>query len=232
MSVQVKICGLREPRHAALAAAHGARWIGVVFFPPSPRHVAPDRARAVLRALPPATEAVGVLVDPDDEAVRVAVATGVGALQLHGREDPERCAAIRRSAGIPIIKALGIATPEDAHRAAAFVDCADLLLFDARPPAGAARPGGNARAFDWHLLRGIDPGLPWILSGGLTAANVGTATAGTGATAVDVSSGVERAPGEKDAGRIAAFLAAARAPARGPRSAVGSSRPAGCGSSP
>ncbi len=218
MTVAVKICGLRDPRHAALAAAHGARWVGVVFFPASPRHVSPDEARGVVEALPATVPAVGVMVNPDDEAVRTAAATGITGLQLHGGEPPERVAAVRRIAGMPVIKALGVSTPEDIRKAAAFRDSADRLLFDASPPAGARRPGGNARAFDWRILRGIDPGLPWILSGGLTAANVGTAATCAGASAVDVSSGVESAPGEKDSARIKAFLEAARAPVRRPSS--------------
>ena len=216
MSVQVKICGLREPGHAALAAAHGARWIGVVFFPPSPRYVELDRARAVASALPPAVEAVGVMVDPDDEAVQAAAASGLGALQLHGRETPERVAAVKRIAGVRVIKALGISTQDDARRAASFSGAADMLLFDARPPEGATRPGGNARAFDWQVLSGLELPLPWILSGGLTPANVGEAIASSGAAAVDVSSGIERAPGEKDEALIVEFLTAARAPVQRP----------------
>lgn len=212
MSAAAKICGLRDPGHAVLAAAHGARWVGIVFFPPSPRHVAPAQARAIVQALPPAVDAVGVMVDPDDEAVRAAAASGVGAVQLHGGETPERVAAVRRVAGVPVIKALGIATRDDARRARSFGEAADMILFDARPPDGATRPGGNARAFDWPVLMGLDLPLPWILSGGLTPANVGAATASSGATAVDVSSGVERSPGEKDESLITDFLAAVRAP--------------------
>ena len=212
MSVQAKICGLREPLHAELAAAHGARWVGVVFFPPSPRHVEPDLARAVVRALPSTVEAVGVLVDPDDDAVRIAASTGLRALQLHGRESPERIAAVKRITGMQVIKAMGIATRDDAERAVAYRGAADMVLFDARPPAGADRPGGNAQSFNWDVLRGLDLPLPWILSGGLTAANVGLAVARSGAQAVDVSSGVETGPGVKDPDLIVEFLEATRAP--------------------
>ncbi len=216
MSVEVKICGLREPSHAELAARHGARWVGVVFFPPSPRHVEPDQARAVVQALPPGVEAVGVLVDPDDEAIQRAISTGIGVLQLHGRESPERVAAVSSLAERPVIKAMGIATRTDAARAAQYAGAADRILFDAPPPAGAKRPGGNARAFDWQVLSDLDLPLPWMLSGGLTPANVGDAVTRSGAQAVDVSSGVEEAPGIKDSARIVAFLAAARAPVARP----------------
>ena len=213
MRVTAKICGLREPKHAVLAAAHGARWVGIVFFPPSPRHVNPEQALAIVNVLPPAVGAVGVMVNPDDETVRMAVACGLGALQLHGQETPERSAAVKRFAGIPVIKALGVATRADARRAASFREAADRILFDARPPAGATRPGGNAQAFDWSILTGLDLPLPWILSGGLTPGNVGAAIASSGATAVDVSSGIERSPGQKDEALIIDFLAAVRAPA-------------------
>lgn len=212
MSVAAKICGLRDPRHAVLAAAHGARWVGMVFFPPSPRHVEPEQASAIANVLPPAVDAVGVMVNPDDEAVRIAVASGVGALQLHGGETPERIAAVRRIAGVPVIKALGISTRADARGAKTFSEAADMILFDARPPDDATRPGGNARAFDWPVLMGLDLPLPWILSGGLTPTNVGAAIASSGATAVDVSSGIERSLGEKDDSLIINFLAAVRAP--------------------
>ena len=156
------------------------------------------------------------MVDPDDEAVQAAAASGLGALQLHGREPPERVAAVKRIAGVRVIKALGISTQGDARRAASFSGAADMLLFDARPPEGSTRPGGNARAFDWQVLSGLELPLPWILSGGLTPANVGEAIASSGAAAVDVSSGIERAPGEKDETLIVEFLTAARAPVQRP----------------
>lgn len=211
MSVAAKICGLREPEHAVVAAAHGARWVGMVFFPPSPRHVEPEQARAIVHVLPPPVVAVGVMVNPDDEAVRMAMTSGLGALQLHGEETPERTAAVKRMAGVPVIKALGISTRDDARRATSFSEAADMILFDARPPDGATRPGGNARAFDWPVLMGLDLPLPWILSGGLTPTNVGAAVASSGAKAVDVSSGIERSLGEKDESLIVDFLAAVRA---------------------
>lgn len=211
MSVAVKVCGLREPRHAAFAARRGAAWVGLVFFPRSPRHVRPEEARAIAAALPEGAVAVGVTVDADDDALRAAVGAGAGMLQLHGSEDPARTAEARRVAGVPVIRALGVAGPADLDAAGRFRDAADMLLFDARPPAGAGRPGGNARPFDWRLLRGRSFALPWILSGGLRADNVAGAVALSGANAVDVSSGVETAPGEKSEKRIGAFLDAARA---------------------
>ena len=216
MSVQVKICGLREPGHAVLAAAHGARWIGVVFFPPSPRYVELDRARAIADVLPPPVEAVGVMVDPDDEAVQAATASGLGALQLHGRETPERIAAVKRVAGVPVIKALGISTPDDARRAASFSGAADMILFDARPPEGATRPRRQCAGVRLAGPQRPRPPAPVDPLGRVDAGQRREAVARSGAAAVDVSSGIERAPGEKDEALIVEFLAAARAPVQRP----------------
>lgn len=210
MSAAVKICGLREPRHAVLAARGGAAWAGLVFFPRSPRCVGFEEARAITAGLPGDIVAVGVTVDADDDTLRAAAGAGAGMLQLHGNEDPARTAEARRVAGVPVIRAIGVAGPADLDRAGRFRDAADMLLFDARPPAGADRPGGNARSFDWRILRGRTFPLPWILSGGLRPDNVAKALALSGATAVDVSSGVETAPGRKSEERIAAFLDAVR----------------------
>ncbi len=210
MSIDVKICGIREPRHGALAAERGARWVGLVFAPASPRHVSLDKARAIVSMLPDSITVVGVTVDADDEGLRAIIGTGVGALQLHGEENPARVAEVRRMTEIPVIKAVGIGTADDLERAEAFQGAADMLLFDARPPPGADRPGGHARTFDWRMLSGRSPLLPWILSGGLHPENVANAIALTAATAVDVSSGVETSPGEKSGERIGLFLDSVR----------------------
>lgn len=214
VAIDAKICGLKTDEAVAAALAGGASHIAFNFFPRSPRSV--DVATAA-RLAPPArgrARVVALTVDPDD-ALLDAIVAGLGPdlLQLHGRETPERVAAIRARYGVPVMKALGIASAADLAPIAAFRDVVDLFLFDAKPPAGIAGglPGGNGVAFDWRLVAGLDPGRPFMLSGGLTPDNVATALRLTGAAAVDVSSGVERAPGEKDPAKIAAFLAAVRA---------------------
>ena len=217
MPVQVKICGIRDREVLESAVEGGAAAVGFVFVAESPRRISPDAAARLSSEVPPGVLKVGLFVNAPDETIGQAVeASALDALQLHGRETPERVAAVKRIAGVPVIKALGISTQDDAHRAASFSGAADMILFDARPPEGATRPGGNARAFDWQVLSGIELQLPWILSGGLTPANVGEAVARSGAAAVDVSSGIERAPGEKDEALIVEFLAAARAPVQRP----------------
>ncbi len=206
--IQAKICGLSEPETVAVAVERGATWIGFVTFPKSPRHVTPERAGELARPVRSRVKTVSVLVDPDDMAVqRVLMALKPDFIQLHGAESPERAAAIR-SRGVGVIKAIPVSAAQDALAAQAFRGAADMILFDAKPPPGAALPGGNGVGYDPAILRGVDPGLPWMLSGGLTPANVAAAVTASGAGAVDVSSGVERAPGLKDAQRIADFLAA------------------------
>jgi len=208
--VQVKVCGLTRPADAAAAAAAGAAFVGLVFFARSPRHVAPAQGRDVALAVPAGIVKVGLFVDPDDEMLeRVLAEVPLDMLQLHGQESPARVAAIRSRAGRPVMKALGIATPGDLAAAAAYARIADMLLFDARPPKGADRPGGHGRAFDWSLLAGRGVARPWMLAGGLTPATVARAVAESGARAVDVSSGVESAPGRKDPAAMRAFIAAA-----------------------
>lgn len=206
--IQTKICGLSSPDMVSVAAEHGATWIGFVTFPKSPRHVTPERAGELARPVRDRVRTVSVLVDPDDMLIqRVLMALKPDFIQLHGAETPDRAAAIR-ARGVGIIKAMPVSTRADALAAQAFRDAADMILFDAKPPAGAILPGGNGIGYDPAILHGVDPGLPWMLSGGLTPETVAGAVAASGAAAVDVSSGVERAPGLKDAQRIADFLAA------------------------
>lgn len=212
MTVAAKICGLKTPEAVAAAIAGGARYLGFVFFPPSPRNVAPAEAAALMAAVPAGVKKVGLVVDADDEALAALLAAcPLDILQLHGHETPERTAAIRARFGLPVMKALPVAGPEDLAGARAYEAVSDLLLFDAKPPKGATRPGGNALAFDWSLLAGTAWSRPWLLAGGLTPENVAEAVRTSGAPGVDVSSGVEAAPGVKSLEKIRAFLAAVRA---------------------
>ncbi|MDX2234703.1 MAG: phosphoribosylanthranilate isomerase [Hyphomonadaceae bacterium] len=207
---ETKICGLSEPAGVAAALAGGARYLGFVFFPRSPRHVEPARAGALAAPARGRADTVAVTVDADDALLAaIAAALAPDWIQLHGNEPPARVAAVRRFAGKGVIKALPIARAEDFADAARFAD-ADRLLFDAKAPPGAQLPGGNGAAFDWGLLRGRTVPRPWLLSGGLTPDNVAEALRESGAGAVDVSSGVESAPGVKDPARILRFLDAAR----------------------
>lgn len=210
MSVLVKICGLNAP--AAVDAAAGADFGGFIFFPRSPRHVEPGTAGALAARLPARVKRVAVVVDADDDALDAIVAgLKPDLIQLHGKETPARAREIRARLGLGTIKALSVSEPADLDATAVFADAVDWLLFDAKPPKRPdALPGGNAVSFDWKILAGRRFAQPWLLSGGLDAGNVAAAIATSGATAVDVSSGVESAPGRKDPARIAAFIAAAR----------------------
>ena len=211
---KVKVCGLGAPEAVAAAVEGGASHLGFVFYPPSPRAVAPARAGELARAAAGAARRVAVAVDPTDaEIARIVAALAPDLLQLHGRETPERTAEIGRRFGAPTMKAIRVSTAADIAGARAWEGAADALLFDARPPPGAVLPGGNGRAFDWTLLAGFESGLPWFLSGGLDAANVAGAIRAAAPPALDVSSGVEDRPGVKNTGKIAAFLAAVRAAA-------------------
>lgn len=211
MTVQVKICGLstRPTLEAALAA--GADMVGFVFFEKSPRHIGLDAARALGAAVAGRARKVALLVDADDAAVSAVVeALTPDILQLHGKESPERVAAIRARFDLPVMKALGIGGREDLGALTAYEPVADWLLLDARPPKDAMLPGGNGIAFDWGLIAGLKLQRPWLLSGGLNPSNVGAALRLTGAPGVDVSSGIETAPGVKDEGLIRAFVMAAK----------------------
>lgn len=210
-AVRVKICGLRTPEDVAAAAAAGAAYVGFVFFPPSPRHLEPAAARAAALAAPAGLARVGLTVDATDAALAAILAeVPLDILQLHGRESPERVAEIRRRFGLPVMKAVGVAGPDDLGALDAHARSADMLLVDAKAPRGAALPGGNGLVFDWRLIAGRRWPVPWMLAGGLSPENVATAVQLTGAAQVDVSSGVEAAPGQKDPARMAAFVAAAQ----------------------
>jgi len=210
MPIEVKICGLSDPEGMDAALAAGADYVGLVFFPASPRNVSLETAAALARRARGKAAIVALVVDPEDDALAaIAETVQPDILQLHGRESAERVAAIRARIGRPVMKALAVAGAEDLAAAGDY-PAADRILLDAKPPRDAARPGGNGLAFDWSLLEGFRPARPWLLSGGLSPENVGAAIAFTRAAGVDVSSGVESAPGRKDPERIAAFVAAAR----------------------
>jgi phosphoribosylanthranilate isomerase len=211
MPLLVKICGLstRETLDVALEAR--ADMVGFVFFPPSPRHISPERARDLGARVAGRAGKVALTVDADDALLADAIAAlKPDLLQLHGSESVARVAAVKQRFGLPVMKVLAIETAADVAAVARYRGIADRILFDARAPKEATRPGGLGKPFDWALLKGVDPGLPWMLSGGLTPENVAEALRVTNAPGVDVSSGVERATGEKDPDKIRAFIQAAR----------------------
>lgn len=214
MAVAVKICGINAPEAMAAAIAGGAAYVGLIFYPPSPRFLKTAEASALAALVPTHVRRVGVFVDEPDEVIaRVLEAVPLEILQFHGTEPPERVSAARARFGLPVMKAVPVAGPADLARAKAQESAADLLLFDAKPPAEMtdALPGGNALTFDWKIIAGARWSRPWMLSGGLEAGNLAQAVAASRAGMVDVSSGVESAPGRKDPARIEAFLAAAKA---------------------
>jgi phosphoribosylanthranilate isomerase len=212
MSVDVKICGINDEDSMDAAIEAGADYVGLVFFPPSPRAVTPERAAELVEFAPGDVSKVGLFVDPDDATLdRVLTRVRLDLLQLHGHESPERIEAIRLEYGLPVMKVIPVAAAEDLAAAEPYLAVTDRLLFDAKPPKGAVLPGGNAVSFDWSILTGRKWGVPWMLAGGLTFANVAEAIRISGAPAVDVSSGVESAPGVKDADKIRAFIQAVRA---------------------
>jgi len=212
MPVQAKICGINTPEAMTAALDGGAVWVGLMFFPPSPRFVDLKQAAVLAGQSAGQAERVGVFVSPDDQLLQDTLArVPLDVIQLHGKEEPDRVAEVKALTGLPVWKAVSISEQTDVERAAAYFETADQLLFDAKPPKGSVLPGGNAVTFDWRLLTGTEWPLPWLLSGGLHAGNVAEAVRLTGALAVDVSSGVESAPGTKDPARIRAFLDAAAA---------------------
>ena len=214
MPLLVKICGLSTPDALDAAIAAGADMVGFVFFPPSPRHLGLGLARALGLRVAGRARKVALTVDAtDQELSHIVAALQPDLMQLHGKETPERVVAVRTHFGRPVMKALPVERREDLAPVRTYAQVADRILFDARAPRKATRPGGLGKAFDWHLLENLDPGLAFMLSGGLDAANVADAIAITRAPGVDVSSGVERAPGEKDPDKIRAFIRAARAAA-------------------
>lgn len=208
---EIKICGIHEPRALDAAITGRATYAGFVFFPPSPRNISPAGAAALSARAEGRIRRVGLFVDAADDAIGDAVsAARLEVLQLHGKESPERVAQLRARFGLPVWKALPVVSAEDVERARTYAGAADMILFDARTPAGGL-PGGMGLSFDWRLVANWPGPLAWGLAGGLTPDNVAQAVQLTGAPLVDTSSGVESAPGIKDPDKIAAFCAAVRA---------------------
>jgi phosphoribosylanthranilate isomerase len=211
MSLTVKICGLRTPEALDVALHAGADMVGFVFFPPSPRHVDFAAARELGTRVEGRALKVALSVDADDQWLAASIAALLpNLLQLHGKETPERVLAVKRRFQLPVMKAIAVETRDDLACVLDYVEVADRLIFDARAPRDATRPGGLGKPFDWPLLKNLDPRVRFMLSGGLNRDNVAEAIEMTGAGGVDVSSGVERAPGEKDPGLIRDFICAAR----------------------
>lgn len=214
MSVKVKICGIKTPEALQAALAARADFVGFVFYPPSPRSLAPDVAAELAELARDHVAIVALVVDADDATIdEIVRKVDPDFLQLHGSETPDRAAEIVQRWGKPVIKAIKVETADDAAGALAYADIAALILFDAKAPKtlAGALPGGNGLAFDWHLLDDVKDRVPFMLSGGLTPENVGDAIVATGAEIVDVSSGVETAPGIKSPDLIRQFIDAARA---------------------
>ena len=211
MSLRVKICGLTRPDHVTAAVQAGAAYVGFVLFPKSPRNLTLAQARDLALEVPPGVARVALTVDMAEADLDAAVdALPIDMIQLHGHETPEDVARIRARYGLPVMKAVGVADEGDLPALDDFLRVADQVLVDAKPPKGAPVPGGNGVAFDWRLISNRRWPRPWMLAGGLTPANVAQAVRLTGAKQVDVSSGVESAPGVKDPALIRAFLTAAR----------------------
>lgn len=211
--VRVKICGLRTSADVAAAAKAGANYIGLNFFPKSPRFVSHDAARALAADTPVGIAKVALVVNADDATLDALTgAVPIDMLQLHGSETPERVSEIRTRYGLPVMKVLGISGPDDLDAIDIYSNVADQIMVDAKPPKDAVLPGGNGVTFDWSLLSGRKYWTkPWMLAGGLNPANVAEAVKLTGVRQVDVASGVEAGPGEKDPDLMLAFCTAARA---------------------
>ncbi len=213
MTIEVKICGLRDEAALEAALDAGADYVGFVFFARSPRNIAPDAAGKLVAQVRGRAKTVALLVDPDDALLTdVVERVGPDIIQLHGAETPERVAEVARRFGRPVMKAIAVGSAADVEAALAYADVADRILFDAKPLPGdaGALPGGNGVAFDWRALSGIDGRVRYMLAGGLDPVNVVAAVQLTGARAVDVSSGVESRPGEKDPALIRRFIRAAK----------------------
>ena len=209
MSVSIKFCGLSRVEDVVAAADAGARYVGFVFFPKSPRNVTPDEARLLAVEVPVGVAKVALVVDADDAFLdEITSKVALDILQLHGKESPERVAQIKARYGLPVMKAVGIADAEDLPQLDVYAQVADQILVDAKPPKTGALPGGNGLAFDWRLIANRRWPVPWILAGGLTPENVALAVQMTGARQVDLSSGVESSVGVKDAGLMRAFAQA------------------------
>ncbi len=203
----VKICGLTQQEHVVAAVDAGARYLGFVFFPKSPRNISPAQAASLAVEVPPGIAKVALVVNADNALLdEITAQVPLDMLQLHGSESPERVGEIRARYGLPVMKAVGIADEADIAMVDQYVGVADQLLLDAKPPKNSDLPGGNALSFDWRLITGREWECPWMLAGGLTPENIAEAIKLTGARQVDVSSGVETAPGQKSVELIRAFI--------------------------
>jgi len=206
-NTRVKICGLTEARHVDAAARAGAAYVGFVFFEKSPRNISPQAAAALAIGAPAGLAKVALTVNASDEHLdRITGHVPLDMLQLHGDETPERVAEVRARYGLPVMKVIGVSGPDDIATIDVFSRVADQIMVDAKAPMGAVRPGGNGAAFDWQLVAGRRWSVPWMLAGGLTSDNVAEAIRLTGVSQVDVSSGVETAPGRKDTDLITRFI--------------------------
>jgi len=207
MPLAVKICGLSTTETVAAAVEGGAAMVGFVFFAKSPRNVSPQHVNVLAQNVPSNVTKVGLLVDAsDDEITNILKGAPLDMLQLHGGETPERVSAIKAKFSLPVMKVIAVSDAADVDQARAYESIADQLLFDAKPPQDASRPGGLGEAFNWDLLAGQRFAVPWMLAGGLTADNLANAVAVSGAPGVDISSGVEDGPGDKNINKIKAFL--------------------------
>ncbi|MFC3050378.1 phosphoribosylanthranilate isomerase [Kordiimonas pumila] len=211
VSIDIKICGIHEAEHAKAAAAHGAAYVGFIFFAKSPRNLTLMEAMRLAPNLPSGPKRVGVFVNADIPFIKARVeALTLDMIQLHGSEKPADVALIKAETGLPVIKALAVSEESDIQKADTYSGIADMILFDAKPPKGAVLPGGNAVSFPWGILKGKNLPYPWLMAGGLTPENAAAAIAASGATALDVSSGVETEPGKKSSELIKAFLTAVK----------------------
>lgn len=207
--MRAKICGLTTPEAIEAAADAGAAYIGFVFFPKSPRNISLAEAEVLALSVPPGIVKVALTVNADDALIDEIAALPIDMFQLHGAETPARVAEVKARTGLPVMKAIGVADATDLDRISDYDGVADQILVDAKPPKGGEVPGGNGLAFDWRLIEGRDWAGPWMLAGGLDPNNVAAAVRLTGAAQIDVSSGVESAPGVKDVAEIRAFMKAA-----------------------
>ena len=211
MNTRMKFCGLRTPADVSAAVEAGAAYVGFVFFPPSPRYLTPEDAAPIAAQVPEGIAKVALVVNADDDLLdQITETVPIDMLQLHGKETLERVTEIKQRYGLPVMKAVGVAGPEDLENLDTYLRVADQVLVDAKPPKDATLPGGNGLAFDWRLIAGRRWPVPWMLAGGLTEANVAEAMRLTGARQVDVSSGIESEPGVKDAALMQSFSAAVR----------------------
>ena len=207
--IRVKICGITDRAAMRAAVDAGAAYVGLNFFPPSPRYVAPEAVSDLTADVPPGVAKVGLVVDEGDDVLdAILAAAPLDMLQLHGTETPERVAQVKARYGLPVVKAVGVREVSDFADVERYAAVADVLLIDAKAPKGAVLPGGNGVSFDWTILRGRRWPVPWMLAGGLTPENVAVAIRVTGAKQIDLASGVESAPGVKDPALVRAFMKA------------------------